>query len=566
MRRITYYFAVLVLIFVCNFNFVQGQVLVDSLYLSSKGQVIGGEFDTLGGWTAKNWNDLIRYDLKKYYIKGRLNLNVRNFDPNTQSSDIRHHILAFYADSIGDHNHWTYNIGDTTVLEDPNHWSYTTDDSVEKSVWNLHTGTNYRGGFKFLSIAGKKIQTYVYDYFWDLNKNYHFSVVWDKNNVQFFIDSVLIVQNNHWQNLALRYLFVGRDYTHSVDYDTGLPNNEYPPHVGPIYSNLVVYGDSLVPEIFPNDTINVALNLPSNLADIASFGIHVRYDTQLVAFDSIEKNPNEPNLVLVYNDDDGILKIVAYSNYNITQRDEILTLKFLPIPDTTEVRFAHLSFDQFNIDQDNLPYLCQTYIIHPLDSLNTVPVELSSFRASLIEQNSVLLKWRTESEQNNYGFEIQRSKNMGGFKSIGFNKGSGTSSSSREYQFIDKNLAEGEYRYRLKQIDFGGSFRISEVTVIQIGIPQEFNLSSNYPNPFNEKTQFQFVIPSRFSNSLVLYQIYDLNGRLVKTVEKKKMKAGKHFLSWDGLNHTGRKMSTGVYFGVMKIGGWKASQKILLIR
>ena len=260
------------------------QVLVDSLFSSSKGQVVGGEFDSLGGWTAKNWNDLIRYDLKKYYVKGRLNINIRNFDPTTQSSDIRHHILSLYADSLGNHNHWSYNIGDTSSLEDPNHWSYTTQDSVEKSVWNVHTGTNYRGGFKFLSTAGRKIQTYVNEKEWDVDSTYQFSVVWDKNSVQFFINSVLMVQNNHWQNFALRYLFIGRDYTHSLDYDTGLPNNEYPPHLGPIYSNLVVYGDSIVPEIMPNDTINVAINLPQIPEDIASFGVHVRYDSQLVKF------------------------------------------------------------------------------------------------------------------------------------------------------------------------------------------------------------------------------------------------------------------------------------------
>ena len=77
-----------------------------------------------------------------------------------------------------------------------------------------------------------------------------------------------------------------------------------------------------------------------------------------------------------------------------------------------------------------------------------LPVELSSFSA-LVNSNNVNLNWKTATEVNNNGFEVQREvrnqKSEAGsqWEKIGFVQGHGNSNSPKEYSFIDKNLTGG---------------------------------------------------------------------------------------------------------------------------
>ena len=84
-------------------------------------------------------------------------------------------------------------------------------------------------------------------------------------------------------------------------------------------------------------------------------------------------------------------------------------------------------------------------------------MNLHSFTASS-DGNEVILNWSTATELNNYGFEIQRKVLSGEFATVAFVKGQGTTTQQNQYSFADKNLDEGKYFYRLKQMDFGGQF------------------------------------------------------------------------------------------------------------
>ena len=86
-----------------------------------------------------------------------------------------------------------------------------------------------------------------------------------------------------------------------------------------------------------------------------------------------------------------------------------------------------------------------------------VPVELVSFNAS-VSGNEVTLNWITATETNNSGFEILRSaqNNNQGWEKIGFVEGNGTTTEPSIYSFKDENLSAGNYKYRLKQIDYDG--------------------------------------------------------------------------------------------------------------
>jgi hypothetical protein len=71
------------------------------------------------------------------------------------------------------------------------------------------------------------------------------------------------------------------------------------------------------------------------------------------------------------------------------------------------------------------------------------------------------------------------------WSAIGFVTGSGTTTEPQVYVFADNDLLLGSYNYRLKQVQFDGSFSYSQVIDVNVFNPLEWRLFQNYPNPFN---------------------------------------------------------------------------------
>jgi hypothetical protein len=176
-----------------------------------------------------------------------------------------------------------------------------------------------------------------------------------------------------------------------------------------------------------------------------------------------------------------------------------------------------------------------------------LPVSLSSFTASVDKRNVTLL-WITEWELNNSGFDIERSTPLnppeGGtseWKKIAFIPGHGTSNVSNGYIFKDEKLRAGNYRYRLKQIDFNGNYEyFSLESDVSINPPGNFGLSQNYPNPSNPNSKINFEMPV---NGKVNIKIYDVIGREVVTLIDETREADYYTVEFDGTN-----LASGVYF------------------
>ncbi len=96
-----------------------------------------------------------------------------------------------------------------------------------------------------------------------------------------------------------------------------------------------------------------------------------------------------------------------------------------------------------------------------------LPVELTSFKAELMKEG-VELTWQTASEENNDGFEIQRSTDRRNWKILDFVEGYGTTSDKQDYNYTDTEATDGISYYRLKQIDYDGDFEYSKVEVITV--------------------------------------------------------------------------------------------------
>lgn len=193
---------------------------------------------------------------------------------------------------------------------------------------------------------------------------------------------------------------------------------------------------------------------------------------------------------------------------------------------------------------------------------NQTPVELTSFTA-VQNGNEIDLNWNTATETNNKGFEIQRSqiseiRGQDKWISIGDVQGNGTTTKPGSYSFTDYNPAEGTSRYRLKQIDYDGSFTYSNTIEVEIESPNTFSLEQNYPNPFNPSTNIKFSIPER---SIVTLKIYDVLGKEITTMVNEEKQAGSYTLKFDG-----KELSSGLYFYTFKAGNYTSTKKMLLLK
>lgn len=192
-----------------------------------------------------------------------------------------------------------------------------------------------------------------------------------------------------------------------------------------------------------------------------------------------------------------------------------------------------------------------------------IPVELVSFNAS-VNINAITLNWLTASEVNNSGFEIERSKvksqnsNEAVWEKIGFVNGNGTTTEIKSYSFIDNNVTAGTYSYRLKQIDFNGTFEYSNIIEVEVSSPQNFELSQNYPNPFNPSTTISFSLPQ---NVFVILKVYDVIGNEVATLVNEEKSAGRYDINFNAAN-----LSSGIYFYSISAGSFNQVNKMTLIK
>ena len=186
-----------------------------------------------------------------------------------------------------------------------------------------------------------------------------------------------------------------------------------------------------------------------------------------------------------------------------------------------------------------------------------LPVELTSFNAT-VNSNKVVLHWQTETEVNNFGFEVEKQSSIANWQKIGFVEGNGTTNASQSYSFIDKS-ASGKTSYRLKQIDRDGRFEYSQtVEVTAATAPKEFGLEQNFPNPFNPTTMMSFQIP--VSNHVSL-KVYDAIGREAAILVNETKEAGTYSAMFDGAS-----LSSGIYFAKLTSSGKTQIQKLFLMK
>jgi hypothetical protein len=182
-----------------------------------------------------------------------------------------------------------------------------------------------------------------------------------------------------------------------------------------------------------------------------------------------------------------------------------------------------------------------------LASSQSLPVELTTFSVHK-QKNSVELFWKTATEIQNYGFDIERKRVSSiliteansDWDKVGFVNGVGTSNAPQSYSYIDNKTVSGKYVYRLKQIDNNGKYRYSQEIEVEISDgPLTFKLAQNYPNPFNPETHIQYSLSNA---SHVLLTVFDITGREVATLVNSEQTEGEHEVPFSGVS-----LASGMY-------------------
>ncbi len=99
-----------------------------------------------------------------------------------------------------------------------------------------------------------------------------------------------------------------------------------------------------------------------------------------------------------------------------------------------------------------------------------------------------------------------------------------------------------------------------------ISLPRAFGLGQNFPNPFNPQTTISFDLPGRDDREVmpVRLEIFDIRGRLLKTLFEGELEAGHYQFSWDGRDDSGTMLPSGVYFYRLDSGSWSSARKMVL--
>jgi len=137
-----------------------------------------------------------------------------------------------------------------------------------------------------------------------------------------------------------------------------------------------------------------------------------------------------------------------------------------------------------------------------------LPVEMSLPLQVRLQDQVVILTWQTETETNNTGFEIQKSKDGIEWERVGWQVGQGNTYTPHTYTYLDENPFSNTSYYRLKQVDFGGKFSYSNITSLEY-IRPHINI---YPNPAKDKLYIN--VNEQIIDKIL---VFDTMGKQIKT-------------------------------------------------
>ena len=195
---------------------------------------------------------------------------------------------------------------------------------------------------------------------------------------------------------------------------------------------------------------------------------------------------------------------------------------------------------------------------------NLAPQVPTGLNASF-KQNAVTLKWTANVESDVYQYAIYRGT------TATFNPAGTTPLAKVSTPLYQDAVSQSgvTYYYKVSALDVSGNesgyASVSVLTDVENGkgVPTEFALNQNFPNPFNPTTEIAFSVPKQTAVKVV---IYGLSGEVVATLVNQTMSAGNYRVTWNGKTDDGRAVASGVYFYHLQAEGFTATKKMTLLK
>jgi hypothetical protein len=211
------------------------------------------------------------------------------------------------------------------------------------------------------------------------------------------------------------------------------------------------------------------------------------------------------------------------------------------------------------------------------------PIAVSEVQGTYVETRGVVVGWRVASDGAPGSGAVWRLWRAGPFSDdpldadllpsynespLGEIRGFG------RLEFVDADVERGSWYVYSIELDEptegGGSTPVRMATFsVQAGrLPSALRLLANVPNPFNPATRISFEIPeaARSADQSVRLQIFDVQGRRVRTLIARPLHAGGHEVVWQGRDDSGAAVASGVYIARLQYAGRSVRRKMMLLR
>jgi hypothetical protein len=194
---------------------------------------------------------------------------------------------------------------------------------------------------------------------------------------------------------------------------------------------------------------------------------------------------------------------------------------------------------------------------------NALDVSLISFSGEY-QQHKIILNWKSVTEPNTLGFQIDRKTEQIPFHKIGFVQITSSERDTQTYRYIDSEIDPNTmYYYRLSMLNRDGSRQYSPVICVPAMLPEKLKLLQNYPNPFNPGTRIEYTVPESMRVKL---DIFDTMGRHIITLVDKQQPPGTYHIQWDGRNQNNQRLAGGVYIYRLTVGNQTLTRKMVLVK
>lgn len=203
----------------------------------------------------------------------------------------------------------------------------------------------------------------------------------------------------------------------------------------------------------------------------------------------------------------------------------------------------------------------------------TLPVELSSFSATLTAQSYVTLAWTTQSETNLLGYRLYRSETGDLADAMMITPAlipATNTSTTCNYTHADYEVSQNTtYWYWLESVEYNGGNMHGPTTVLVAGddpgtpdIPETSSIGNVYPNPILRGGTAHLDVNVKAGETATV-TIYNTRGQIIRVTG---LAEGSHLVNWDGTDRDGNHCSTGLYFYRVSTPTLNQTRKLIIIK